>query len=1387
MDVGAVLELAVIKVENPGCIWGRPVKRPGVQVESPPDYENLQVKMNLFYHSVTLDVQKVKLSSLEKGQVCVVFWPVIKSWCRARVESLFLGSASSQATCILVDHGEHIVVSTDDVRAPLDKFLQLPFRVRRFGLARIHPLKLKVPLCNKTAELVPSPHWDSSATKYLHNLLQASELVEAVICGTHDDCTAIELYLTIRSVKICVNDDLVVKRFACFTSEKAVGDQGKGVHHAPVCLTWDIFSNPQHILKMNGGWKVMSAPSHLLTRKSKRETVCVDPPVTAVKSDIPTETISASNGQGVCGGHDTNEVPKSPEEGYIKTGDFEESCTENMLAKQLSEKLNLYRCLKFLNPCSDSNLSTKHDVHEDNQKDLRTSDETAEVQKDLSSTSVIPTVQKESAFTQEKSIKDQFACARLLQLLNPDPIGPDSESLGDNVACCDSSKTGVLVHSVIPINPCSTLMQAPITEHFHKFLLRRKYKGPSLSGSYCWPSVALGFDTVLICHSGEDLLSYIPPLLSQLQLASLVNASPAHNGPIAVIVCPGREKVASVLELLKESKAALHLHPAAVLVGVGKDEAKQTNIQNNCRLLVTTSFSLVRLLEVQLFFFQRLCHLILDEAHELFSRAPEQMIIILQHYQKVVSRPERMCVQQLVAVGSRWCRELETVVQNYMFNPCIIITVPEEAALYGGVQQTILMCLDCNKTSVLLGSLDFSPSVPQKTLLITNSAEEVEHVYKALSNTAAFSLKVHEGLTYQFDFVIGQWRKDIGPGTQIILVTTNECLKALGIRDATCVVHYGFPSSPKLFGSRMFCMVENFKNLSYKNHSEGLSPAARSVLLLSEQNVRHVFGVLRYLKRTDTPLPPELLQTAQKVQQAKEQRKADRALCSYMKSLGFCRDSTGCPDRHVVNKILDSPQHLDSGTILVLPLYIKTASVYYGRIVDQKENCFEKLAAEMKSHYAKGRPLTTEVVEGGFYAVQEGDIHHRVCVTMVPDKGDRLFNSVTVRFVDEGRVQEMKSHQLLQLPLEFQNLPGQAVEIILCRAQPIDGEIDWNPKVTRAISQKIKGKIHHAKVVMCLGNTIWVDPMVRMTRMPGLKILINEYNVHAEIAATGMGTTNPQHLELLKSLCQKEKTSAVVEFSESNGCESEVVSLEQRIHAVGEVLARKVKAGMQIAESTDTELCEPLQNFQNTNQVTESNRGQSQISVEGRNDAEHLVRSADLTCLPQDWTPALSNGSVKADHEFNNEVLHTGCRQDIAAPKSFHPQIKWYQEENSVTLKIKLTNPMMQTCEFFSDRVLYSAYLNRQRYCANLELHSDISTEQCSWKMTCSEPVIKLVKKKKGEWKSLLKYKSAFVSYDFDHIEVEEISLLNGTWFVGDTGEEGYYKSSEEQSLSDSD
>lgn len=40
------------------------------------------------------------------------------------------------------------------------------------------------------------------------------------------------------------------------------------------------------------------------------------------------------------------------------------------------------------------------------------------------------------------------------------------------------------------------------------------------------------------------------------------------------------------------------------------------------------------------------------------------------------------------------------------------------------------MTLESNKISVLLGALDFNPDVGQKTLIVTNSIQEVEDVYK---------------------------------------------------------------------------------------------------------------------------------------------------------------------------------------------------------------------------------------------------------------------------------------------------------------------------------------------------------------------------------------------------------------------------------------------------------------------------------------------------------------------------------------------------------------------------------------------------------------------------------------------------------------------------------
>lgn len=60
----------------------------------------------------------------------------------------------------------------------------------------------------------------------------------------------------------------------------------------------------------------------------------------------------------------------------------------------------------------------------------------------------------------------------------------------------------------------------------------------------------------------------------------------------------------------------------------------------------------------------------------------------------------------------------------------------------------------------------------------------------------------------------------------------------------------------------------------------------------------------------------------------------------------------------------------------VVPLYIKTASVFYGRIV-QKDGGFQSMASEMTSYYADKKPGAEGMLEGGLYAVQEDEVFHR--------------------------------------------------------------------------------------------------------------------------------------------------------------------------------------------------------------------------------------------------------------------------------------------------------------------------------------------------------------------------------------------------------------------------
>ncbi|XP_068267599.1 putative ATP-dependent RNA helicase TDRD12 [Nyctibius grandis] len=853
------------------------------------------------------------------------------------------------------------------------------------------------------------------------------------------------------------------------------------------------------------------------------------------------------------------------------------------------------------------------------------------------------------------------------------------------------------------IEPSSVLETAPLFEGLKKELTRKKFLGPSFTESYCWPPVAQGCDVVAISYQGNDPILYIPPLLTFLQYKSCYKALPSRTGPLALILCPGWKKAELAFELLKMYKrCSRHLYPMLMTLGQNKEAVRSVKIRG-CEVIVTTPYSLLRLFEHHRSLFCRLCHLVLDEIDVLFSDAAEQVFTILDYYKKAVITEEReYSPHQIIAVGTHWHKHIAQLIKEFLNDPYIVITAMEEAPICGNVQQVVQLCTNSERIAVLLKILDFTQNNLQKVLVFTNSVNEAEMVHEALKSNSVFSLKIHKESKFNFKYILEQWTKKYSSGTHVVLVLTDDCMQSLGIRDATCVIHFGFPSR-RIFGQRLHSMSENFCTVIKDSSVDQEYTKARSVVLLTENRESHSLGFLRYLQHAEAEIPPELHDLTAKMLEAEEEKKSSRPLCAYLKTLGICKNRTVCPDRHQINLQIDVPQNLPDkitqtpGCVTILPLHIVNATNYFGRIVDKQKDQYTILAEEMNEYFKKpGNKLTVKNVEKlAFYGLCENALFHRVQVVEIfPKEDEKVFLSVKIKYIDEGRTSQVQNYQLLHLPARFQCLPPQAVEFIVCRVKPIDNEIEWKPEVTHYIDKKIKGKLHEAKIVHTLGNTAWVDPVVQVTRLSVLKISINEYNIRSEILSTGLGTDNPEHITQLQKLCGLMKVLDHAKNLEPSSKKEDTAGPENASNP----------QNMSIEENS-TENC-------NSSEMTFGNH-----QCDG----------------------------VAQTKEAEDSTLHQR--------ECFYPEIKWFQNEDTVTVRVKIASIADWKCEFSKEKVVFSAGSGHKLYLADMELHQYILAEKSTCVIKDKEAIIVLVKEKKGVWCKLLKSKNHHVSLDFEHWE----------------------------------
>ncbi|NXY55410.1 DBP2 helicase, partial [Callaeas wilsoni] len=847
------------------------------------------------------------------------------------------------------------------------------------------------------------------------------------------------------------------------------------------------------------------------------------------------------------------------------------------------------------------------------------------------------------------------------------------------------------------IEPSSVLETAPLFDALKKELAWNKFAGPTFTESYCWPPVAWGYDVIVISHQGNDPLLYIPPVLTLLQLESDYQALPNISG-VSLILCPGWKKAQLVFDLLKTyRKGSRRLHPMLIILGQSKEAASQVEIRD-CEVVVTTPYNLLRLLEHNTCLLGRLCHLVLDEIEVLFSDTAEQVFTILDCYKKATAQTQGNPPHQIIAVGAQWNKHITVLIKEFMNDPYIVVTVSEEAAIFGNVQQVVQPCMNSSTTAELLKILDFTQRNLQKVLVFTDSVAEVEMIHKALKNNSIVSLKKHKESKCNARCVLERWRRVHSSGTPAVLVLTDDCLQPLGITDATCVIHFGLPS-PGVLGQRLQCMSDNFCTVVKGSAVDQEHMRAKSVILLTENSSCHAPGILHYLKHAEAEIPEELHDLTARVLASEEDEKFSRPLCASLKTLGICRNRTACPDRHQINLSIDMAQNITDEMIetpervIILPLLIVHATNYFGRIVKKQKDQYTVLAKEMNDYFkVPGHRISVNSVEKSvFYGLREGAICHRVQVIETPAKDEENVCKVRIEYIDEGRTSQVSTDQLLHLPAKFQSLPPQAVEIVVCRVKPIDNEVEWNPKVTDYINNKIKGKLHHAKVVHTLGKTVWVDPMVGVTNLPALKMWINEYSIRSEILSTGLGTDNPEHVGEIMKLCRQ---VPVLDHAENS-----------------EHFTKEDTAGLEEASSPqDTSI------------------------------QENPSESCNSSATPR---------SGKPSHHFQKF-------SNLNSSWVCHPQIKWFQDNGTVTLKVQILRAADSKCEFSREKVVFSAYSGGKLYVADLELYQSIIGEKSTCVIKDTEAVILLVKEKKGAWCKLLKNKNVHVSLDFEHWEESE-------------------------------
>ncbi|XP_054932959.1 uncharacterized protein [Dermacentor andersoni] len=640
----------------------------------------------------------------------------------------------------------------------------------------------------------------------------------------------------------------------------------------------------------------------------------------------------------------------------------------------------------------------------------------------------------------------------------------DSCKLPAQLAC---SRVRAICHGIWARKPMTNLDQTPFDATLKERLRSLGFRSPSCIQSVVWPAVLTGRNVVAVAppHTGKTL-AYLIPLVSRLATETDYDELRIGCGPLMLILTSTWQRAHRIYEqvnlLVEEDKSP----KCCVLYAGGSEAGKEIPIINGCDILVATPHSFLRFLNnynrliVNLY---RCCHLVLDDGERLLEKYTVEVTAVVNEFQQCQERRQsRLHLPQIIVCSTTWTSSLDWFLRMSLMHqtPLVILSSFSEAAVYAAVPTVICYVDPLSQNDALLKIV--KDSVGRKVVVCAAERETAIAVHQLLTSHDLYSLLLHDELPVaKISEVSNEWTSKHPKVDMPILVIQDKVLPLTSIRDATVLVHYDIPKLSEFnFGFRYSCIADHMRSFIDKENfytSEG--PVAH--MILSSNNRSISVQLVEFLNRLGSNVPDGLVHLAAQ-EQMRVSSSTELPLCPNLKAIGRCERQSGenrCSYRHQILPEADHSQswsHLPcQGNVRIAIMKVTSASHFYAQILQQWD---------------------------------------------VPSASTNE---------NEPEVKENWELQEVMSLLREHSQPEKRVPLDE-KAMPTVGQVYG--------LEAGADQFERVRIVLRLGNTLWLEPLVLREKLRLVDALVALQNVRSTLIKEGFACANPTHMDSLRKM-----------------------------------------------------------------------------------------------------------------------------------------------------------------------------------------------------------------------------------------------------------------------------